>query len=222
MTPTPTANGRALIFDFDGLIVDSEQPDFQSWQEIYRAHGATLTLADWLAAVGYVNGFDPKLHLARRTGRSDFDWPALDARRRRHHAELMRLQPVLPGVFSLMQAGRAAGWKIGVASNSTRDWVEPGLERLGVRPLVDAVLARESVVRPKPAPDVYRAALRALVGESADPARSFAFEDSQPGVESARAAGLRVVVVPHALTLHQDLSAAHHRLTALTEFVMPD
>lgn len=213
---------RALIFDFDGLIVDSETPEFQAWQEIFHAHHAELTEADWRAAVGYINGFDPRAHLEKLAGHNAFNWPEIEAARRLRNAELMRGQPVLPGVVEVMRAGASAGWKIGVASSSTRDWVEDGLERLGLRALVEAVVTRDSpgVRAPKPAPDVYRLALRAL-GAEGDPARSFAFEDSQPGVQAAKAAGLRVVAVPNALTRHQDLSIADAMLASMAEFELP-
>ncbi len=214
---------RALIFDFDGLIVDSETPEFTAWQEIFRAHNAELTETDWRAAVGYINGFDPRAHLARLAGHNAFNWPEIEAARRLRNAELMRGQPVLPGIAELMRAGRAAGWRVGVASSSTRDWVEPGLERLGLRDLVEAIATRDSpgISAPKPAPDVYRLALR-LLGAEGEPGRSFAFEDSQPGVQAARAAGLRVVAVPNALTRHQDLSVADAMLASMLEFRLPE
>ncbi len=213
---------HALIFDFDGLIVDSETPEFQAWQEIFRAHGAELTAADWRAAVGYINGFDPRAHLESLAGHNAFNWPELEAARRLRNAELMRGQPVLPGIVELMRAGAEAGWKIGVASSSTRDWVEGGLERLGLRELVETVTTRDSpgVRAPKPAPDVYLLALR-LLGADGDPSKSFAFEDSQPGVQAAKAAGMRVIAVPNALTRHQDLSVADAILASMLEFKLP-
>ncbi len=80
-----------------------------------------------------------------------------------------------------------------------------------------------SVPRPKPAPDLYLAAVRDLLGADADPAAgSVAFEDSQPGVEAASAAGLRVVAVPSALTRHQDLSRAHEVVATLAGYRLPE
>ena len=82
-------------------------------------------------------------------------------------------------------------------------------------------LVGAGVRAPKPAPDVYQAALRAL-GADGDPSRSLAFEDSQPGVQAAKAAGLRVVAVPNALTRHQDLSVADAMLASMLEFELPE
>ncbi len=213
---------RALIFDFDGLMVDSETAVYEAWREVYRAHGAALTLEEWLRAVGYVAGFDPRRRLAEATGRADLDWTVIDAALARRIGELMAGQGLLPGVRDLLRAGAAAGWRLGVASNSTADWVRPNLERLGLQDVFGTVCTRGGDARPKPAPDLYLAAVRHLLGPDADPAGgSVAFEDSQPGVEAAAAAGLRVVAVPSALTRHQDLSAAHETVATLAGYRLP-
>ncbi len=196
---------RALIFDFDGLMLDTELPAYQAWQELYAREGVELTVADWLAAVGYVDGFNPRTELTRRTGRV-FDWPTLDPRVDNRARELIAAALPLPGVVALLEAGRRAGYRLGVASNSTAAWVVPGLERLGLRHFFEAVRTVDTVARPKPQPDVYLGALADL-GIST-PADSLAFEDSEPGVRAAKAAGLYVVAVPNALTKHQDLSLA--------------
>lgn len=224
MIAAPMQPPRALIFDFDGLLVDTENPVFDAWREIYRAHGAELTLTEWLRAVGYVHGFDPRRRLEELTGwRSDLDWVEIEAELDRLVDARMIVQGPLPGVMDLLRAGAAAGWRLGVASNSTPDWVLPGLERLGIRGYFGTVRTRVGVARPKPAPDVYLAAVHDLLGPDADPAAgSIAFEDSQPGVEAAAAAGLRVVAVPSALTRHQDLSRAHEVVASLEGYVLPD
>lgn len=113
---------------------------------------------------------------------------------------------------------RRAGWRIGVASNSTPEWVRAGLERVGLAGFVEVIRGRGTVERLKPHPDLYVAVLRDL---DADPLRSFAFEDSEPGVQSARAAGMRVIAVPRALTRHQDHAGAHLVLESLEAFELP-
>ncbi len=202
---------RALIFDFDGLICDTEWPTFVVWRDLYARFGAELTLDTWLLAVGSVNGLDPRSHLESLIGRS-LDWGPLDRETAREITnEVAKLTP-LPGVLELMQEGRAGGWKVGVASNSSTDWVLGGLDRLGLLPRIDVVRTREDVAQPKPAPDVYLAVLAAL---GADADVSLAFEDSAPGVASAKAAGLYVTAVPNALTRHHDLSLADQCVASL-------
>lgn len=206
---------RALIFDFDGLIVDSETPAYEAWRELYEREGVHLAVADWLNAVGYVDGFDPRNHLEKVTGRS-FDWPSLDLEVNARARELVWASPPLPGVVALLEAARAAGWRLGVASNSSADWVLPGLERLGLRPYFAVVRTVDTVARPKPQPDVYLGALADLGLLTAT--GSLAFEDSAPGVRAAKAAGLYVVAVPNALTRHQDLSPADEIRESLEGF----
>ena len=208
---------RALILDFDGLIVDTEMPGYLAWREIYENEGVHLELADWLDAVGYVNGFDPRAHLTKLTGRT-FDWPARDAWVGQRARELILAQPVLPGVAALLEQGIRLGYRLGIASNSTADWVVPGLERLGLRKFFETVCTVDQVARPKPQPDVYLGALAGLGISTA--AGSYAFEDSQPGVQAAKAAGLHVVAVPNALTRHQDLSLADEIHDSLAGFAL--
>ena len=191
--------------DESWLIVDTEMPGFLAWQEVYEAEGSHLEIADWLRAVGYVDGFDPRAHLTTLTGRT-FDWAARDAWISQRARELIAAQPVLPGVRALIENGSRLGYRLGVASNSTADWVVPNLERLGLRKFFGAVCTVDTVARPKPQPDVYLAALAGLGVATA--AGSYACADSMPGVHAARAAGLRVVAVPNPLTRHQDLSMA--------------
>lgn len=208
-------NSRALIFDFDGLMIDTEMPAYQAWRELYDREGATLTVADWLGAVGYVDGFDPRRSLERLTGRA-YDWPVLDALVSARARELITAAGPLPGVAALLESGRREGFRLAVASNSSADWVVPGLERLGFRHYFDAVRTVDTVARPKPQPDVYLGALEDLGITTA--AHCLAFEDSEPGVRAAKAAGLYVVAVPNALTRHQDLSLADEVRPSLEGF----
>ena len=216
-SPGPGLSKRALVFDYDGLIVDSELPEYLCWQRVFEAHGQALSLQDWLPIVGGAVIVDLRKELEGRLGRP-LDWARLDPERAAHYRSIFDRQPVLPGVRELFQAGRDAGWAIGVASNSTLDWVGPGLERFGLRGYVGSLRARDTARRPKPHPDPY---LEVLAELGADPAQSYAFEDSATGVAAARAAGLTVVAVPNTLTRHQDLGAAHMKLDSLEQFRLP-
>jgi HAD superfamily hydrolase (TIGR01509 family) len=197
-------NLQALIFDFDGLIVDTEKPGFDSWNELYAGFGQKLTLDDWRGATGYVGGFDPGVHLEGLLGRK-LDWENLVPRRDDRNWELTLTQGVLPGIRELMLAAVSAGIPIGVASNSGFGWVNDGLERLGLRDLVGAIVTRDMVLNPKPAPDVYLKAAETL---QVSPIRSVALEDSEPGCRAAKAAGMRAVVIPNQFSERQDLSVA--------------
>jgi HAD superfamily hydrolase (TIGR01509 family) len=208
---------RALIFDYDGLIVDTETAEYHVWKEIYEAHGTTLKLSDWVKAVGWVDHFDPRSHLEKILGRS-LDWTILDPQKQKRHFEVTLTQPMLPGVAELMERGSEAGYSIGIASNSNAAWVEPGLERLGLTRWIKAIRTRDRVQKPKPDPELYVKVLQDL---GADPKESFAFEDSHPGVSSAKAAGLHVVSIPNPCTKHHDLSKADQILESLALFKLP-
>lgn len=197
-------NLQSLIFDFDGLIVDTEKPGFDSWNEIYADFGQSLTLDDWRGATGYVGGFDPGVHLETLLGRK-LDWQNLAPRRDARNWELTLKQGVLPGIRELMLAAADADIPLGVASNSGFGWVNDGLERLGLRNFVRAIVTRDMVLNPKPAPDVYLKAAETL---QVSPALSVALEDSEPGCRAAKAAGMRAVVVPNQFSERQDLSVA--------------
>lgn len=209
--------GRALVFDFDGLIVDTEWPEYVCWRKAFESEGLALTPEDWVHVIGSPDVCDFSKVLEQRLGRRP-DWESLTPRRLAWHKEEMGKQAVLPGVRELMEQGRAAGWGVGVASNSTAAWVEGNLERYGLLPLVQTVRSRDRVTRQKPFPDPFLLACQDL---GADPAASWAFEDSFSGVTAARAAGLTVVAVPNRLTLLHDLGQAHHRLGSLAGFRLP-
>src|ERR1700730_5989249 len=121
----------AIVFDFDGLILDTEEPVYQSWLEVYREHGEELPFDRWVEIVGSTTaGFHPQHHLEERLGRS-LTKDVLD-RRIGRRAALVLAQSLLPGVVQHIESARAMGLKLGVASSSTRDWVSDHLDRLGI------------------------------------------------------------------------------------------
>jgi HAD superfamily hydrolase (TIGR01509 family) len=195
---------QALIFDFDGLIVDTETPGFISWQELYQEFGQALRLEDWTHATGYVGGFDPALHLEKLLGRK-VDWTELAPKRDARNWELTLQAAALSGIANLMRDAKGNKLPLGVASNSGTGWVEQGLVRLGLRELIDVVITRDMVLSPKPAPDIYLKAAQTL---RVDPAFTVALEDSEPGCRSAKRAGLSVVAIPNRFSERQELSAA--------------
>lgn len=194
----------AIVFDFDGLIVDTENPGFISWQEIYREFGAALNIDDWRHATGYIGGFDPGIHLERILGRK-LDWSHIMPRRDARNWELTLQACVLPGIRELMQSARDRQLRIGVASNSENGWVEGGLRRLGLRDYVEVVVTRDMVLNPKPAPDIYLKAVQTLHVQSTN---AVALEDSEPGCRAAKRAGLKAVAIPNRFSELQDLSIA--------------
>jgi beta-phosphoglucomutase-like phosphatase (HAD superfamily) len=195
---------RAVVFDFDGLIVDTETPIYTAWSEVYRDHGQELTVAGWATCIGHGPGFfDPILDLEGRLGRA-LDRDTLQAGRRRRELELVAETTTQPGVREWHREALARGMKLGVASSSSLEWVAGHLERIGLDGWA-CIRCGDQVARRKPAPDVYLAVVECL---GVAPDEALAVEDSGPGTQAARAAGMRCVAVPSAMTASHDFSAA--------------
>jgi HAD superfamily hydrolase (TIGR01509 family) len=203
----------ALVFDFDGLIIDTEGPVYESWADVYRRHGQELSLEFWKTIIGRgSNYFDPLADLERRLGRH-LEAEAIRAERRVRMVELVEALPILPGVLEWRAEARSLGARLGVASSSGRGWVTGHLDRLGIGDW-DCVRCLEDVERPKPAPDLYTAVLGCL---GVGPSQAIAVEDSTHGVEAAKAAGLYCVAVPSSLTGEHDFRRADLVLGTLSE-----
>jgi HAD superfamily hydrolase (TIGR01509 family) len=209
---------RAIIFDFDGLILDTEEPIYRSWLEVYEAHGEALPFERWVKIVGSTTAhFHPQEHLEERLGRP-LSQDVIDGRVARR-TELILAQQLLPGILQHIDAARSLGLKLGVASSSTREWVSGHLDRLGILGRFDCMRCRDDVPNAKPAPDLYIAVLDCL-GVSASEA--VAIEDSPNGVIAAKSAGLRCVAIPNTITANLDLSPADLMLRSLSEVTLSD
>jgi HAD superfamily hydrolase (TIGR01509 family) len=197
----------AVIFDFDGIVLDSETPEYESHRRIYERCGVTLTVDEWCGVIGtWSEGHDEQWFTrlcAQSSGAPSRE--AYFAERRRIFETIVPAAP-MRGVPDLLLQLRDAGIAAAIASSAPARWVVGAVERLGIRPLFAAVVTGDEVAHRKPAPDVYLEAARRL---GVDPARSVAIEDSEPGIAAARAAGMTVVAIPHWLTEGHDLSAAH-------------
>ena len=202
---------RAVVFDFDGLILETETPAYQSWAEIYGEHGLEIPMDRWHVYLGSDRGFDPAAHLAALVGEG-IDIAAVRRRRDARKTELILALDVMAGVRDYLADAQRLGLRLGIASSSSRAWVTGHLERLGIHEHWDVVRTREDVEQSKPAPDLYRSVVDGL-GVRGDEA--LALEDSANGIAAAKAAGLWCVAVPNALTRDMDLTQADVLLTSL-------
>ena len=202
---------RAIVFDFDGLIIDSETAIAGAWRELFEAHGLMLPEHLLRRMLGTRENdhllWDELQALAGR-----LDLPALRASHRARGAALSDELPLLPGVRKQLDAARNAGLRLAVASSSSAWWVNGHLERLGIRDRFAAVCSREDAPKSKPDPGVYLAALRRLELEAK---HAIAIEDSEPGVAAAKAAGLRCVAVPGSFTEQMSFAKADLVLPSL-------
>jgi len=199
---------RTLIFDFDGLIIDSESADFQSWKGIFETEGCDLTLDFWNRGIG-TNGpeYSPFAELERQLKRP-LDREAVRNRQWREFDELCGGLPLLPGVLGCLEAARARGLNIGLASSASyKERIIGHLERTGIHGYFSAIRCCQvgGDLKPKPHPDVY---LAVMADMGVKPEEAVAFEDSPNGIRAAKAAGLFCVAVPNKMTMDLPMTQA--------------
>jgi HAD superfamily hydrolase (TIGR01509 family) len=194
---------RALLFDFDGLVLDTESTEFRAWSELYERHGHRFELERWAAAIGTLEGFDPEQHLASLGAVIEAE--ELLARERRN-LDLCDLEELRPGVAEVLEEAEQRGVATAIVSSSSDEWIERHLDARGLRRRFGTIVcANRDASRAKPRPDLYLEALDRL-GVCADEA--VAFEDSPNGIAAAKAAGIFTVAVPNEITAQLDLSRA--------------
>lgn len=211
---------QALIFDFDGLILDTETPEVEVWQAIFHEHGHELPVDEWAKTIGGygVSTYDAAAHLAGLTG---LDAALLRARYRRESDAIIHASPILPGVLDLLDEGARRGLRLAVASSSSHAWVDSHLSRLGLAARFDAVVCSDDVPpgRTKPNPDLFLLTLERLgVRKEA----AVVFEDSPNGVRAAKAAGIFVVAVPNLLTSRLGVDGANLTVNSLAELSLDE
>jgi HAD superfamily hydrolase (TIGR01509 family) len=211
---------KALIFDFDGLIMDTESPIVECWKAIYAEYGQEFPLQTWIRAVVGVSDarFDPAAYLADKTGQ-DLDLQALRSRALAYRLQVQSTLPALPGVNDYIKTAHRLGLRLAVASSSGRDRLEGYLRQLGLLEDFEAILCREDVLQIKPAPDLFLKARDVLKLRSDE---LLILEDSQNGILAATRAGIRVVAVPNPITAHDTLEGADLVLASLADLPLEE
>ncbi len=205
---------KGLIFDFDGLMVDTESPAHASWLDIYQEYGCEFPLSLWSATLGGSGlEFDPCAYLIKQIGQP-LDCEAIRARRWQRKLQLVASQPLLPGVSDYIASAKHLGLLLGVASSSSRAWVVGHLDRLAVTDMFDVIITADNVTHVKPDPEIYQMLVTTL---GLHPEQAIAFEDAPNGLLSAKRANLFCVAVPNPLTGQLPLDHADLRLTSLAD-----
>jgi HAD superfamily hydrolase (TIGR01509 family) len=208
-----------IVFDFDGLILETERPQYEAWRDVFASFDRLLPLQAWLDVMGKPVKIDlfPR-RLAAELGR-DMDIDALIKRYREVVTQRLEAQPIQPGVERIIQDARALGLKLAVASGSTHRWVDGHLQRLGLFGFFDHTTCSEDTDKHKPDPEPYLYACQAL-GISAGMA--MALEDSALGITAAKAAGMSTVAVPTDMTGYQSFDHADLHLDSLDQIPLSE
>jgi beta-phosphoglucomutase-like phosphatase (HAD superfamily) len=204
----------AVVFDFDGTILDTESGELTAWLEEYARHDVPFDRVAWQASVGGSGGaLDPAGDLAARVV-GGIDVAATRDRQRARWLELVGEAQLVAGVEDRLDEAAELGLKLAVATSSGFRWAGEHLRRLGLLDRFGAVCTRDDVSRVKPDPELYTLACERL---GVKPANAVAIEDSANGVRAANAAGLFTVAVPNPVTAGQDHGHADLRVSSLTE-----
>lgn len=201
-----------LIFDFDGVIIDTESVEYTTWQEVYSEFDVSMDIVQWQEIIGGgVKWFDPLENLERMIG-SLGDRNGIIERRRQRVYEIIDETPLLPGVLTYLLDAKEIGLKLGVASSSSSEWIKRHLTKRGLLGYFDAMATKDEVSLVKPDPDLY---LKVITKLDSDPIQALAIEDSVNGLKAAKAAGLWCMVVPNPMTSDMDFRDADLKLDSL-------
>ncbi len=213
---------KALIFDFDGLILDTETPDLHAWQNIYAEYGIQFPVESWGQIIGGMgaSNFDAAIHLQSLLSQP-LDLKALQVQQNQISHSLVDQQTILPGVMDYLREAKRLGLKLAIASSSPHSWVDSHAQRLGVFDYFDKVICADDVPpgRTKPYPDLFLAALDQLEIQQNE---AIVFEDSPNGVRAASSAGIFVVAVPNPTTSLLSIENANLTLSSLTDLSLHD
>lgn len=188
---------KAIIFDFDGTIIDTETPWFYAFRDAYMEHGVELTPEQYSECVGTnEHTFDPYEHLMTELG-LPIDKEEFRIKIHADHTALMEKETVREGVLEYLQLAKEAGLRIGLASSSERSWIDRYLEVLGIGDYFEVICTADDVNRVKPDPELY---LKAMEKLGVKPDEAIAIEDSPNGAKAAAAAGMSCLIVPNTLT----------------------
>jgi HAD superfamily hydrolase (TIGR01509 family) len=222
MTTETMLRIKALLFDFDGLILDTETPDVRAWENIYAEYGFQFPLESWAQIIGGAGAvmFDAGAHLQALLG-NPLDLDALQARQTHLSHSLVHEQSVMPGVMDYLLEAKRLGLRLAIASSSPHSWVDTHAKRLDILEYFDRVICADDVSagRTKPHPDLFLLALERLGVRKNE---AIVFEDSPNGIRAARAAGIFAVAVPNSVTSQLSIENANLTLRSLTDLSLPE
>jgi HAD superfamily hydrolase (TIGR01509 family) len=210
---------QAVVFDCDGLIIDTETPWYRVMAELYEERGVELSLDVYSRVLGTSNDtFDLYAYLEELSGQP-VDRQAAQQRMQRRLTELMQDEQVRPGVEDYLRQAKELGLRVGLASSSNREWVEKHLREHGLFDYFEVIRTSDDVKRVKPDPELYLSALEIL---GVAPEHAVAFEDSPNGTRAAKAAGMYCVTVPNTLTAQLPFDRYDAQIASMAEIPLAE
>lgn len=205
---------HAVFFDFDGIILDTEWPIYETLKELFESEGQQLPISTYVQCIGSdYNTWSPETHLESLTGKT-YAWESINPARQLKIRQALENPTPMPGVLSVLKKLKNQNIPTYVVSSSTHHWVNDWLERLGLTEYMQHIICRGDAPKIKPAPDLY---LEAVKRSGFTPENCWVIEDSLNGIKAAQAAGCRTLAVPNRLTSCLDFSRADQTLSSLDE-----
>ena len=207
---------EAILFDFDGVILDTEWSIYESMRETFIENGHDLPLEEYVKCIGSdFNTWSPENMLEELTGKA-FDWEAIGIARNKWIREEINKLDAMPGVRETVNLCQERKIPIAIVSSSNHSWVDGWLDKLGLLESFDHIIAREDAPRIKPAPDLYAEAVKRI---KLPASKSLVIEDSLNGMKSAHTVGCPVAAIPNRITQCIDFSAAEYQYPSLVELL---
>lgn len=198
---------KAIVFDFDGLIIDTETPAYEAFREVFHTYGVELSLDTYAQCIGTTFAvFNPFNYLTERLGR-EIGIEAVKLQVEERHQQLLEQATLRPGVLDYLNFAQENGLRIGLATSSPLSWINPYFDRFDLRPYFNSITTADEVANVKPDPELY---LKSLAKLDVAGSEAIAFEDSLNGLLAAKAAGLHCTIVPNPSTQH--FPFRHHDL----------
>ncbi|MGM0878000.1 MAG: HAD family hydrolase [Bacillota bacterium] len=209
---------KAIIFDFDGLILDTETHEYEVLSEIFAEHQCELPLTIWGKLIGTKSDFNPFTYLEEQAKKT-FDHNDLSKLQKERFSGRIEKEKARPGVVDYLDAAKALDLKIGLASSSNYEWVSSHLKRLNLLDHFECIRTSDHVEYVKPDPALYIEAAKCL---GVKPKECIAFEDSANGALAAKRAGMKCVTVPNTVTRDLDFCEVDHSLESMAHMELKE
>lgn len=209
---------KGVIFDFDGLIFDTETPQYNILNELFKEHGCEFPLSRWQQEIGTQSGFSPFKYLENIIKRK-IDHKELEKRLKEKFQAVLLETEVRSGVEEYLFAAKDLGLKVGLASSSNREWVSDHLRNLKLLQHFQCIKTSDDVKYVKPNPELYLEAAKCLGLKEKE---CLVFEDSANGALAAKRAGMKCVIVPNQVTEAMEFCHVESRINSMSDISLKE